>query len=373
MNTISLTRAAALVRQGQAGPWNHKPTRPVARLECINSRADMYGNRYWAFVWTDCRGTSVSATIRGGESNISDVIREMGLDCKQCLYTREEMPIREFNRLTRDWPYAGCPPKDIANFIKSQINNPLMDQRIAQAGPWSDPASKPKGKIELLGNICSCDGFGCRDHEGQDCCGKPATVELRDLANQSFEFMCLTCTLSVEKTGIFQIIGSDAWKGDKHRAQAGPWNAGRAEEELNKLRSRVKTHGGYPAVNVKVYNGVSYRDVMDHFQCSKQEAERVAQIYWDAACEDFWMYWGDEGAQNPAQQHFGGGVKIYSEGRSNGWLVVDGLPEIEAWDSDMLEKWDKFETDVEADVKWRMSKEQAIEVIESNQWIEQGA
>ncbi len=35
-------------------------------------------------------------------------------------------------------------------------------------------------------------------------------------------------------------------------------------------------------------------------------------------------------------------IKLWQEGRSGGWLVVEGLPEIEDWDAIMLGKWHKF-------------------------------
>ena len=36
-------------------------------------------------------------------------------------------------------------------------------------------------------------------------------------------------------------------------------------------------------------------------------------------------------------------VKVYSDGRSGGWLVVHGLPDVESWDAIDLGRWAKFE------------------------------
>ena len=36
-------------------------------------------------------------------------------------------------------------------------------------------------------------------------------------------------------------------------------------------------------------------------------------------------------------------VKVYAEGRQGGWLVVDGLPDVESWDATMLGRWRRFE------------------------------
>lgn len=39
-------------------------------------------------------------------------------------------------------------------------------------------------------------------------------------------------------------------------------------------------------------------------------------------------------------------VQVYSEGRSGGWCVVHGLPEIEEWDAIALGRWARFEKGV---------------------------
>jgi len=96
-----------------------------ATLDIINSKADIYGNRYWAFRYTDHEtGNNVEARISGGESNINAIRCHMGkvdgwdsgINTK-----RTEMKIREFNRLTKDWPHAGCSPEDLANYIKNNL------------------------------------------------------------------------------------------------------------------------------------------------------------------------------------------------------------------------------------------------------------
>jgi hypothetical protein len=95
----------------------------VAILDCINSETDMYGNRYWAFRYIDAKtGKQVVGNISGGESNIGCVPRIMGLEWDQVYYTRHEMKIRAFNRLTKDWPYAGCNPEDeLVPFIRKGL------------------------------------------------------------------------------------------------------------------------------------------------------------------------------------------------------------------------------------------------------------
>jgi hypothetical protein len=63
----------------------------------------------------------VEGTISGGESNISAIVREMGLTWPEVHYTVCEMGIRDFNRMTKEWAYAGCPPADLADYIKRTL------------------------------------------------------------------------------------------------------------------------------------------------------------------------------------------------------------------------------------------------------------
>ncbi len=90
-----------------------------AILESLYSKRDRNGNCYWAFRYTDtATGKQVVGTISGGESNIAAIRRVMKLEYEECFYTVTEMPIREFNRLTKQWAYAGCPPEAIADYIR---------------------------------------------------------------------------------------------------------------------------------------------------------------------------------------------------------------------------------------------------------------
>jgi hypothetical protein len=93
-----------------------------AILQCYNAKADINGNRYWAFRWINTRtGREVVGTDCGGESNVSAIVRAMGLDWSTCRYERREMGIREFNRMTKGWAYAGCCPDALAAYIKREL------------------------------------------------------------------------------------------------------------------------------------------------------------------------------------------------------------------------------------------------------------
>jgi hypothetical protein len=60
-------------------------------------------------------------------------------------------------------------------------------------------------------------------------------------------------------------------------------------------------------------------------------AQETADEVWDHLP---WRY-GDKRETHP--------VKVWSEGRSGGWCVVEGLPDIDEWDAVALAKWAKFE------------------------------
>lgn len=55
------------------------------------------------------------------------------------------------------------------------------------------------------------------------------------------------------------------------------------------------------------------------------------------ACMAGWEYLGDE-----AKAIFGDHVTVYSEGRSSGWAIVDGLKDFDDWNAVDLGKWRRF-------------------------------
>ena len=93
-------------------------------LEIYNSKRDKYGNCYWAFNYQDINaGKNIAGTISGGESNITAARMYIVDDeTKEWIYYRTmECGIRDFNRMTKNWPYAGCAPVEIARYIKEKI------------------------------------------------------------------------------------------------------------------------------------------------------------------------------------------------------------------------------------------------------------
>lgn len=111
-----------------------------------------------------------------------------------------------------------------------------------------------------------------------------------------------------------------------------------------------------PAVNVKCHNiyGADWRklaaDVADEAsdpaaflawwdsQLAADDDFGPPEWTFEAACENGW-----ELLQTDAGELFGPTVKVYAEGRSSGWCVVDGLPPVSTWDAILLAKWRRFE------------------------------
>lgn len=141
-------------------------------------------------------------------------------------------------------------------------------------------------------------------------------------------------------------------------------------------KSDVETHRqgynshGYPAINVKVYH-TPVNEVRAHFpEATEEQIEKACEYAFESFQEQFWEEWQDNADKYfPTDRH----VKVYSEGRSGGWLIVQGLRDIEDWDAIDLMRWRRFEVDVKRSVEWSCEAEQWIDMIEANQWIEPGA
>lgn len=107
-----------------------------------------------------------------------------------------------------------------------------------------------------------------------------------------------------------------------------------------------------PAVNVKVYARVDSEEAIgaardylgpeldprfEGWYLERLEDDGFTEHYWEFAIEAAW-----EQLQSEAEYIWGAGVKVYSEGRSGGWAVVDGLEDFEQWDAIELNKWARF-------------------------------
>lgn len=122
-----------------------------------------------------------------------------------------------------------------------------------------------------------------------------------------------------------------------------------------------------PAVNVKVYSFPTVADVQERFPaCDDATAEKALECAFENSCSSFW-----ECVQDTAEHYLSkrfGNVKVYSEGRSGGWLVVEGASDIESWNALDVSAWGNFARAINSDVQYRTSKEYVLEDIEANEY-----
>ena len=80
-------------------------------LTIYNSKRDYYGNRYWAYEFSNL-GKTISKGKIDADNFPTLELRAMGIE-----YTHIELPIREFNRFTKNLEYHGCHWEDIRKHI----------------------------------------------------------------------------------------------------------------------------------------------------------------------------------------------------------------------------------------------------------------
>ena len=79
----------------------------------LNSKADINGNRYWAVELSNLGLVIKTGTISCDNIDTRD-LNDMNIEV-----CREELPIREFDRLTKKYEYIGCSWEDIKeNLLK---------------------------------------------------------------------------------------------------------------------------------------------------------------------------------------------------------------------------------------------------------------
>lgn len=135
-------------------------------------------------------------------------------------------------------------------------------------------------------------------------------------------------------------------------------------------RSYHSGHENLPAVNIKVHvTSIADGEVFDELvdgefaeeldpklaALSRPELLALVDAYIEkhgddvfaAACEV-----GFENAKDEAIETFFAGysIQVWTAGRSGGWLVVQGLPDIEHWDAKLLKVWQDFSEFCEAEV-----------------------
>lgn len=91
------------------------------------SRKDFAGNNYWALEYKDAdTGEVVRGKVSGGEANIYGILRHWNEPNdwdRSVMFYVVEHGIREFDRMVKDWPYAGSESEALANFIREQLKH----------------------------------------------------------------------------------------------------------------------------------------------------------------------------------------------------------------------------------------------------------
>ena len=116
-----------------------------------------------------------------------------------------------------------------------------------------------------------------------------------------------------------------------------------------------------PAVNVKVYDSLTngFRKWhVDNPDADKRYTEewieenltdeQTSDIFWwqcEMRWEDLEMeaqeIWGHDMIEDRRGRHYR--VKVYSEGRSGGWAIVEGIDhDVDSWDAIEFNKWKRF-------------------------------
>lgn len=96
--------------------------RVTGHLSAIHSRRDVHGNVYYAFCFDSSDGKTCNAKISGGQSNIKAIRLHLNGEWDDKItFSDEELKIREFDRLVKDWPYAGCRPDELAQWIRDNL------------------------------------------------------------------------------------------------------------------------------------------------------------------------------------------------------------------------------------------------------------
>lgn len=80
-------------------------------ITILNSKTDINGNRYWA-VELSHLGTIISVGSIGCDNINVNELWARGVEV-----CREEMPIREFNRLTKKYKYIGSQWEEIRDHL----------------------------------------------------------------------------------------------------------------------------------------------------------------------------------------------------------------------------------------------------------------
>jgi hypothetical protein len=100
----------------------------------INSKMDVNGNCYFVAELTRVSDNAFArGHVDGGSGHLEYALKQWFGSWDKILVTEEELPIREFNRMVKNWPYLGCTYDEIkANVLKqwNEIRTKEIRQRF---------------------------------------------------------------------------------------------------------------------------------------------------------------------------------------------------------------------------------------------------
>lgn len=95
----------------------------TGHCEIVNSRPDIYGNRYWLFILHLTGGKKISGTLTA--DNVDHALKILAgndwEEMRRCFsISRKELKIREFNRVAKTLNDFGCDAQEIADKITEE-------------------------------------------------------------------------------------------------------------------------------------------------------------------------------------------------------------------------------------------------------------
>ena len=135
----------------------------------------------------------------------------------------------------------------------------------------------------------------------------------------------------------------------------------------NDIETRYERGERRPAVNVKcrgMFGSEKLRREWEARGYPESQIDKALEYCWESHVECFW-----ENASSDAEELWGSRAKVSSDGRSGGWLVVDGIGSPEDWDAIAIGRWHRFEKWRTGDVAYFCSDEAIRESVEANEWL----
>lgn len=89
-------------------------------LSIYTSKADVYGNCYHAFTYSEKPEGKTCSAVCGPNADWIPHAADGGKCWDHWIVIRETLPIRQFNRMVKFWPYAGCSQGQNLEFIQRE-------------------------------------------------------------------------------------------------------------------------------------------------------------------------------------------------------------------------------------------------------------